>query len=62
MDGECVAQNELAGRMGVSRQAINGYFNGGIRTLKALSAVCDAIGYDFQVLFTKRRKLEAKAS
>lgn len=63
MDSKGIAQAHLAKRMGVSRQHVGSYFGGGIRTLKALVAVADAIGCDVVIQVIDRPvNSEAKAS
>lgn len=44
----------LAKRLGVSRQQVNQMFAGGVRTLKALASIADALGYDASVVLRKR--------
>lgn len=54
MQAENIPMATLARRMGVSRQLIDGNFAGGIRTLKTLAAMADALGYDASVVLRKR--------
>lgn len=54
MDVERVSENHLAQRIGSSRQHVNNAFAGGVRTLKLLAAMADALGYDASVVLRKR--------
>lgn len=49
MDTAGITQSDLANRLGVSRQHANGFFHGGIRTLKALATIAAAIGLDVHI-------------
>jgi DNA-binding XRE family transcriptional regulator len=44
-----ITQSELARRLGVSKQQVNLYFNGGIRSLKTLAAVASACGLSVSI-------------
>lgn len=52
-----VNERAISIRLGTSRQALNNNFAGGIRTLKALASIADAIGYDVHVSLQKRKAL-----
>ena len=49
MDAKAVNERVLADRLGVSRQLVNTWFAGGIRTIKALAAAADAVGCDVHI-------------
>lgn len=59
LDARNVGMAELGRRLGVSRQRVSLYFNGGIRTLKALAAIAEAIGCEAVVIFRDKAKSEA---
>jgi hypothetical protein len=58
MQAERVPMSLLARRMGVSRQMVDGNFAGGVRTLKTLAAMADALGYEASVVLRKREPME----
>lgn len=62
MDAERVHLSKLAKRMGVSRQMVDANFAGGIRTLKTLAAMADALGYDASVVLTKRESASERVA
>ena len=52
-----VTQMELANRLGTSRQAANLLFNGGIRTLKSLAGISDAINCEVVIIVREREQV-----
>lgn len=51
---EGLSHNALAARLGVSRQYLSAVFGGGLRTLKSLITVADAVGYDVTITLSKK--------
>jgi ribosome-binding protein aMBF1 (putative translation factor) len=58
MDAECISENVLSKRLGVSRQLVNTNFGAGLRTLKTLAAYADALGYEASIVLRKRKSVE----
>lgn len=56
---EGVTDTALAQRLGCSRQYVSMIFGGGLRTLKSIVTIADAIGYDVSVVYLKREKVAA---
>lgn len=60
MTQEGLSENQLANRIGSSRQHVNSMFHGGVRTLKAVASIADALGYDVRMTLVKRAHSVAK--
>ena len=54
LDRSRLSQVALASRLNISRQRVNQYFHGGIRTLAALAAIAEAAGCEVTVSITPR--------
>lgn len=55
-----VTQADLSRLLGASPQHVGQWFHGGIRTLKSLAAVCDAIGCDVVITIVDRATDDAR--
>ena len=58
IEKEAVSHNALAKRLGCSRQYLSAIFGSGLRTLRSLVTVADAVGYDVEITL-KRKKVAA---
>lgn len=56
LDAEGVTQNQLASAIGCSRQSLNQSMSGGVRTLRTMAVLADAIGYDVEVVFRRKAR------
>lgn len=52
---EGLSQNQVAKRLGVSRQMVNMQFLGGFRSLRVIAAYANALGYEARVVLRKRK-------
>lgn len=62
MRAEGFNEKSFAKHMGCTRQWMNLIFNGGVRTLRVLATVADALGYDVHMSLTKRAAREHEAA
>lgn len=56
MDADGVNCSELSRRLGSSRQCVASVFAGGIRSLRSLAGIADALGYDVHVSLSRRHQ------
>lgn len=56
IDREGISHNALAKKLGCSRQHVSAMFGSGLRTLKSLITVADAVGYEVKVSLVKKEK------
>ena len=50
-----ITQNQLASVIGCSRQSLSQSLGGGVRSLRAMAVLADALGYEVAVTFRKRK-------
>ena len=61
MTNQGLNENRFASQLGVSRQHLNSVFGGGIRTLRSLATLADALGYEAHFHLTKKSEKEVAA-